>query len=65
MIEKKLTISFILKAVTDLPPDYINAVENLQSSAGNCLHMHNFPKFHLPDGSIRQTLAIDSSNVMR
>jgi len=52
-------------AVTGLPSQYGTALSNLQSFAGNCLQNHNYPVFHLADGSLRQTLAVDSEHLER
>jgi len=42
-------------AITQLPLDYIRAINSLQEKSPNCLELHHFPKFHLPDGSLRRS----------
>ena len=50
------------QAVSSLPPAYSHAVAQLQSSAPECLELHQYPQFALPDGSLRQSLARDSQH---
>ena len=50
------------QAVSSLPPAYSLAVAQLQSSAPECLELHQYPQFTLPDGSLRQSLARDSQH---
>lgn len=57
---KKQNIYF--QAVTQLPIDYIRAIKILQEKSPSCLELHHYPSFHLPDGSLRKTLAIDSES---
>ena len=49
------------QAVTELPPQYGEALAQLQVSAPECLRQREYPQFFLPDGSLRQSFARDSS----
>ena len=50
------------QAVTSLPPAYSLALAELHDSAPECLEVHQYPQFALPDGSLRQSLARDSQD---
>ena len=55
--------AFSLQAISGLPPDYLESVIELQSSAPSCLDAAPGEEavFTLPDGSRRWTWARDTS----
>ena len=48
--------------MTELSPQYGEALAQLQGSAPDCLRQAEYPQFFLPDGSVRQSLARDSQD---
>ena len=52
-------------AVTDLPAEFSDSLSRLESRGRECLRDEQYPQFHLPDGSVRQTLARDSEHLQR
>ena len=48
--------------MTELPPQYSEAVAQVERSAGDCLRQQEYPQFVLPDGSVRQSYARDSQH---
>ena len=52
-------------AVTELPAEFSDSLSRLQSRGPECLREEQYPQFHLPDGSVRRTLARDSGDLLR
>merc|ERR1711936_1112154 len=46
--------------VNNLPPEYAEAVRGLKTNGPKCLESNSLPVFDLPDGSRRQTFALES-----
>ena len=46
--------------VSNLPPDYTKAVEDLKKNGPKCLESNSLSVFDLPDGSQRRTFALNS-----